>query len=867
MKLSSAFTVAVLFALSFIMLSGGCSKGPTPEENQADSTLILAKSHLDGGEYRKGRQFLLSALALDLRLSRTQQLAEEFNLLGRLYTLLAEFDSAMLCYTKAIEQYKSLTDRTNARAALLEVASLHRQMGEERVAYSMYAEALRLADVFKDPSGMCEIQFSMLPTCRALENTEDLENALNNLLRAYVASGDQKMQSRTHFETALTFIQRQEYRQAVEPLLRALTLASQAKDSLFSIRILSTLAATYDRGGNTQQAFDTYTDAITRSDHTADSQDIRLEMLIRVGNIYLREMQFADAGRFYRAALSSAINRKNRLAEGYLFLQLGHCALGDGRVEEAYKSIQSAIELFAPTGYTPGIAFAHASLGIAYQRSGRLNDAVGCFKTAVEWTEHSAIRSTNVYAECEDVALRQLSCYDYLVELLLQLGRTDDAFWYAERNAEHTLQQKLFSLDLQTRNPTANAMLSRLRRAHAVHVGAERQLEKMLECGPDDRVLRDAILTQIKKTTDVFQDLSEAIIKAEPSLGPAVRYDGVSIADVQHQLPPGIAVLRSIPTARSVYSFAITKSNSPVQLAAIDRNRLHSLITEYLLTIRNLVALADSPAVSRKTMEQHLQEQTLRLYAVFVRPVETALAGVTDVIALPDGELPLVPIHALRKGGAGTPYCIEQFPVSYLPSLAMLRSGAPPTFPVHDVVGVGHAGATSWDVEYELRDIRAFYKDARLYFGQQASLATLQREHGDVLHLALDFRYSDRSPENAHMILPDGKARGVTKEIPWGGLLSTTVFPTILVSDLHGDSIGVGQLLPSLLLANGSSAIIVNMLPSSRKAKKYFGEYFYTALLAGKSTNAAFRQAMLEMIRNKETVSPFAWAPFSIWGK
>src|SRR5437899_12822115 len=110
------------------------------------------------------------------------------------------------------------------------------------------------------------------------------------------------MHAQVNFESALSFIQLQEYQPAFEPLLRALTIAEKAKDPLFVINILATLAATYDHIGNTRQAFDTYTDALTRSDRTSGAQHMRLEILIRVGNIYLRNSQFDDAGRFYRTA-------------------------------------------------------------------------------------------------------------------------------------------------------------------------------------------------------------------------------------------------------------------------------------------------------------------------------------------------------------------------------------------------------------------------------------------------------------------------------------------------------------------------------------------------------------------------------------
>jgi CHAT domain len=143
----------------------------------------------------------------------------------------------------------------------------------------------------------------------------------------------------------------------------------------------------------------------------------------------------------------------------------------------------------------------------------------------------------------------------------------------------------------------------------------------------------------------------------------------------------------------------------------------------------------------------------------------------------------------------------------------------------------------------------------------------LQREHGDLLHLALDLRFSEQNPGNATVLLSDGVMHETTRRVNWGELLSISPFPAIVVSNLNADSTTTDQLLPSIFLANGSSSILLNSLPISRRAKKFFGEMFYTTLLTGKPANIAYRQALIEMIRSKDYPSADNWAPFALWGK
>lgn len=861
--------------LSFLLLAGsflvlihsGCHRELTPEEKHADSTLALARAQLDNGNFKQGRALLQSALALDLKLNRPQQLAEEYALLGRLSVLTADFDSAFSQLGNAITQYKSLIDRATARTLLLEVCSLHRQMGEEQKAYSMFAEALRLAELFKDIDGVREIQLAMLPSLRALDKTDEEAETLAELMKASMDARNLQMQARLRLESALGLFHRLRYQAAVEPLLQALTLANQARDSLSVINILATLALAYERTGNIQQAFETYTEALTRTDRTRGAQNIRLEMLIRVGTVYMRSSHYAEAIRFYRAALSSAVELKNKLAEGYLFALLANCYLGQHQPEDALASTQNVIDVFTPMSYRRGLAFATIIKGFIAQQSGRLNDALASFKEAIDHREHAPGPLSDEFLDVEQILLSGRTYYDVLIEQLLKMGRTDDAFWYAERKQERALFEQVSSLDIRTRDPNVNTLLSTFHRTRAQWIGAEQQMAKTLGNATNTRFLQSEIAAHIADAERQLTATADAILKTNAKLERAVHYGGAALADVQRQLPPGTVLLRHITTDRSVYAFAISNSHSVVQVAAIDRRELTTLVNRYSSVLGELVALADSPAVQRKPLELTLNELSNRLYSSLVRPVENMLAEANTVVITADDELVNVPFQALRKGSGRTLFLAEQFLVCYIPDLGFLALPPATAGRVRDVVALGHAGMTHWDVEYELKDIRAFYKEARLYFDQQASLSTLQREHGDVLHLALDIRFSSALPRNAMMILSDGKTRGSVKEVPLGLLLTTASFPTVIVSHLNADTVSAGKLIPALFLMNGTSSCIINEHPVSRKAKKQFGEMMYTAFPAGTSTPAAFRGAITGMVRGKDSSSPSAWAPFSLWGR
>ena len=100
------------------------------------------------------------------------------------YAATASFDSALLVYGSALEQYKSMADRPAARGVQLETALLYRRMGDERKAFALYTEMVRFARVFKDEEGLRAIQWAMLPSCRLLGEREDEGHVLAELLGA-----------------------------------------------------------------------------------------------------------------------------------------------------------------------------------------------------------------------------------------------------------------------------------------------------------------------------------------------------------------------------------------------------------------------------------------------------------------------------------------------------------------------------------------------------------------------------------------------------------------------------------------------------------------------------------------------------------
>jgi CHAT domain-containing protein len=154
-----------------------------------------------------------------------------------------------------------------------------------------------------------------------------------------------------------------------------------------------------------------------------------------------------------------------------------------------------------------------------------------------------------------------------------------------------------------------------------------------------------------------------------------------------------------------------------------------------------------------------------------------------------------------------------------------------------------------------------------MLFGKEATLASLRSVRGDLLHLAAEIRFSSRRPVTGTVLLGDGLALDGTTQVSLGAIFSIPAASAVIVSNISGRLPTADRTLAAAFLANGSSAVVLHAAPLTRKAKKVFGESFYTALQSGSSVPAAVRAAQGIMVRSRELSAPHYWAPLMVWGE
>jgi hypothetical protein len=169
-------------------------------------------------------------------------------------------------------------------------------------------------------------------------------------------------------------------------------------------------------------------------------------------------------------------------------------------------------------------------------------------------------------------------------------------------------------------------------------------------------------------------------------------------------------------------------------------------------------------------------------------------------------------------------------------------------------------------VDYELRDIRSFFKDANIIIGLEASWDNLRSIKADILQISTMFSHQDPEFPLGNITLSNGLVVEQSTTVSFEKLIELEAIPVIVLSNQYGQGKGLSAEHALLLNLNGAADVFFNAWIADRKATKFFSEYFYTHLAKGLAPGDAYRQALLNLIRTREVSQPHSWAQFFHFG-
>ena len=336
--------------------------------------------------------------------------------------------------------------------------------------------------------------------------------------------------------------------------------------------------------------------------------------------------------------------------------------------------------------------------------------------------------------------------------------------------------------------------------------------------------------------------------------------------ELQQLIPEGSIVLQFLPTDHELDLLAMTRQQLDVERVTVGKDSLLSMVQEYEQLLQDPSVYAGAGGVASLGSMTTFERLSARLYDCFIRPIDSRLDR--SVIIVARKEFASLPFQALERQDSkgNVKYLIELCSVDYLPSLSSLQYGTVSTPNIQKIIACGNPSGQNWSVDYELRDIRSFFKHATVMLGNDASWKNLTNAKGDVLQLSTDFTNTTDRYDLGEFVCSTGSTVGETQNIAFEQLADHEPYPIVELSNQQVKGDGLTPLHALLLRINGTSDVFFNAWLADRKTSKFFSEYFYTNLAAGLAVGDAYRQALLNLIATREVSHPHSWGQFFHFG-
>lgn len=868
----------VLLSISiFLSLACDISDRPITDPTEMyEKAVVLIQEQ----SFKQAEPLLEQAVQSFRDLKKNDQLTEALTFLVQTRLALGEFRAAFSASEQASVFMRKEGDvHGEIKLALLE-GDLYAAMLMPDQAIARYRAAFSSATAFDDTRASAEAQLNLAGMLKRSGDIDEALETFKNVLAQTQSSGDYSQVAAALLGIGSIYRTQHRYVEAINSLTQGVASTSRTRDPLLVARLQAEIGLLHSNQNNTNAALRDYRDAINILRRARTGKDLETVILFRLGNLYEINSRFIEAKRYYSDALELARSQGDRIAENYLYIFLVRCNFAmmtpeqqREQREKLWQSYEQIARKFQECHHITGEGYLYTRLGKEYEAAGDVNSARDFYLKAVildqnSLTEYSDKELHTPYQVALGIVPSHEDWYRLLSALLIKVQRQEEALKIIEFMRTKQLGARFQNLDVTLRYPKFKEQTKdihgRLRKAKILEVEyTARSASRQRSSDGKELTILHAELESLKQA---IRKESRQITIEYPNYETLVLSSPVEPASLRKNIPRGTLAVEFLPTEDILYIFALTRTKLVVRSSAIRHENLIQLMTEYKRLLQDPTVYSGEAGEASVTSMTRFAVLSTQLYEILLRPIDDLLER--NLVIVADREMDGFPFHAIERQDSkgNVKYVIELTSVDYIPSLASLNYRTVSTVRLQAVVAFGNPTGKNWSVDYELRDIRSFFKGADVMVGLEASWDNLKSVKADILQLSTEFSHRSAERPLGDMVLSNGLMVEQSTTVPFEKLSEHEAVPVMILSNQYGQGTGLSAEHALLLRINGSSDVFFNAWLAERKAGKFFSEYFFTHLANGLAPGDAYRQALLNLIRTREVSHPRSWGQFFHFG-
>ncbi|MDP1675803.1 MAG: CHAT domain-containing protein [Bacteroidota bacterium] len=862
--------------LLFLLFVIGCSDNSNQQPNEkAERLTQQAEVELNKQNYEEAERLLIESINIHTETDNEAKLAENYSTLATAQILSGKLSSAVESLIALRGYYRHAADRNAELHAMLQIGNIYFQLGKAREALSILNEAFNSSQLYQLEQIRAKAAMDVASVYTA---TGHHEAAMPYLISAAVFYQKQNdiphlLQTECVRIAALIAIgkidEAFEVYQKTESLLQA--NPSSMNESFFFLKCGESFAAAGEFSF-AKSCFEYGLMLIGKQSNDRNSK-YKKHLQIGLGELYFRNFAFTEAQNHFTKAYETAKNEldsRNGIVVGYLLVRIADCIAKDAALQNRSSSdgiirgtqlYEQAQTYFARAGLGFGEAIALHRLGMIRQLSKDDNAAITFYKRAFEKFSHNTIPTAfftlpvNVQRLCTSIS--QTNSIEFwfsndLISLLLNYRKFSEALSYYETVRNMKLQSELSELQLQFHESAKNKRYTEFQKATAKKTTLQMELFHLNTLQKPNKNYASKVQQELTYVQSKTASDGITIAQEYPVFSFLNGTQKSSLAAVSEAIPPASTVLEYCFAGNEMWVF-VARNNE--EITAVKLSPFGYSLSNRMKRFMDLL--------NRSTLRTGLiQLEANELYSFLVQPIESY--GRQSFIIIPPIGLEKFPFHTLLKNERSL---IEMMDVSYLPSISFVQSNQSKTRTLQNSAAIAAFGFTTdsrWGLEFELRDIRSFFKNTQANVNLSATPEKLSAATGDVLQLASPFQ-KNVDGEYSFLLssgstLKSGVALSIEK------FASYHPYPIVYLSDVQSSTNNISVIHPLLWMLNGSTSVIATQFPITSNISKSFSENFYNSLLSEETPAGSYRRSVTLLERKKELYGGFAGASYFYYG-
>ena len=868
-----------IFLLLSLFLLNSCDVEQSPM-NMASDMLERGVALYEEGDYRQSEVFLTQAISVYEQARDYAKAAEAHLVLSKISLSQRQFRSALEQAKTAFEQSTTANDFRGQAKVHLQQGDIARAMGEYREALDHYESSHALSSAFDDKPSVALAEMLKAGTYFRLSRWDFALKSYENALTYYRMASDDANTALALMGIGETYFREHRFGEALNSF-------TQAQQSLDSDDLISDARLHLDLGnvyramndGNTSLRY--FRDGANSLRARKTAKEYEALLLSSIGIVYHESGRWDDAKRFFNEAVGAAKEAGDRISESYLYLFLARttesqipASQKEFQLDKRVQTYEQIAQRFQDCGHKTGEAYSYVQVGNLNYMMGRLAEARVAYQRAVDLDEERTSEYLDdivhlPYQRELGIDENHEDWYRRLATVLLELRRTEEALQYLDRGRSKVASDFLVKADVAIRNIGLQDDMERFRSLRKEYNLQQLELSGLVarkqSLGAPQNL--GQIRVRIAKAREELGSLAERISREYPNYGPLIgRDEAARVSELQSLVPQGTLVITYLASQDYLHIFALSRTSFSVHNAAIGREKLLGMVDEYERLLKDPNVYAGAAGEASLPAMTRFANLSTQLYDVLIRPVDGMLDRSLVIVA--GNEFKDFPFQTIERESPDgmVKYLIELTSVDYLLSFSSLKFRTTSATRIRNVMALGNPTGRNWSVDYELRDIRSFFKEAIVQIGFEDTWKNLKSAKQEVVQISSDFRNNAGNVPFGSIAFSDGSTLEESIDVPFERLTSLPAVPVIVLSNTLGQGVGLTPLHAFMLRINGTSDVFYNAWSSERKATKFFSEFFYTHLANGIAPGDAYRQAILNLIQTREVNHPFSWGQFFHYG-